>query len=90
MGPLPDAGHRPTQALGHSVSEKFSWPGEGEISLEEFEAGTMRIKGMARSFDLAQVHRLVERLSLRIDEIARQACKAVLLVVFCCEHEDHQ
>ncbi|OLP87191.1 Sodium channel protein type 10 subunit alpha [Symbiodinium microadriaticum] len=46
--------------------------GEGEISLEEFEAGTMRIKGMARSFDLAQVHRLVERLSLRIDEIARQ------------------
>ncbi|CAE6964190.1 Scn10a [Symbiodinium sp. CCMP2592] len=46
--------------------------GEGEISLQEFEAGTMRIKGMARSFDLAQVHRLVERLSLRIEEIARQ------------------
>ncbi|CAE7234962.1 Scn11a [Symbiodinium natans] len=46
--------------------------GDGEISLEEFEAGTMRIKGMARSFDLAQVHRLVERLSLKVDDIARQ------------------
>ena len=47
-------------------------PGDGEISLKEFEAGTMRIKGMARSFDLAQVHRLVERLSVKVDTISRQ------------------
>ncbi|CAE7629406.1 Scn11a [Symbiodinium pilosum] len=46
--------------------------GDGEISLQEFEAGTMRIKGMARSYDLAQVHRLVERLSVKVDTIARQ------------------
>ena len=49
----------------------------------------MRIKGMARSFDLAQVHRLVERLSLRIEEIARQvfmqSCPTA--VVFCCDHK---
>jgi len=46
--------------------------GDGEISLEEFEAGTQRIKGMAKSFDLAQVHRLVERLGSKMDDLARQ------------------
>ena len=37
--------------------------GDGEISLEEFEAGLMRIKGIARSFDLNKLQRDISNLA---------------------------
>ncbi|CAJ1357030.1 unnamed protein product [Effrenium voratum] len=46
--------------------------GDGEISLEEFEAGTMRIKGLARSFDLAQLQSMIQRLSAKVDCLLRR------------------
>eukprot|EP00435_Cladocopium_sp_Y103_P042583 s1127_g11.t2 len=43
--------------------------GDGEISLEEFESGILRIKGMARSFDVNKIQRDLTRLSSKMDLI---------------------
>ncbi|CAE7746412.1 Scn11a [Symbiodinium pilosum] len=39
--------------------------GDGEISLEEFETGLMRMKGYARSFDLNKIDRHMRKLHLK-------------------------
>ena len=41
--------------------------GDGEISLQEFEAGIMKIKGQARSFDLHQLDKAIQKLSTKVD-----------------------
>ncbi|CAK9036844.1 unnamed protein product [Durusdinium trenchii] len=41
--------------------------GDGEISLEEFESGLMRIKGIARSYDLNKLQRDISRMSSKMD-----------------------
>lgn len=43
--------------------------GDGEISLEEFESGILRIKGMARSFDVNKIQRDMTRLASKMDMI---------------------
>mmetsp|Transcript_43001 Transcript_43001/g.100163 ORF Transcript_43001/g.100163 Transcript_43001/m.100163 type:complete len:627 (-) Transcript_43001:107-1987(-) len=41
--------------------------GDGEISLEEFEAGIMKIKGVARSFDLNKTNWLIQKVITKLD-----------------------
>lgn len=41
--------------------------GDGEISLEEFEAGIMRMKGYARSFDLNKIEREMQKMQTKVD-----------------------
>lgn len=41
--------------------------GDGEISLEEFETGIMKIKGIARSFDLNKLQRQVRKMNAKLD-----------------------
>ncbi|CAK9066434.1 unnamed protein product [Durusdinium trenchii] len=41
--------------------------GDGEISLEEFEAGVMKLKGFARAFDLNKLQRQVRKMNAKMD-----------------------
>ena len=41
--------------------------GDGEISLEEFEGGIMRMKGYARSFDLNKLDRQMQKMNAKVD-----------------------
>jgi len=50
--------------------------GEGEISLKDFEEGTMRIKGWARSYDVAQLNASLFRLHNKIDAIVTMGLEA--------------
>ncbi|CAK9113709.1 unnamed protein product [Durusdinium trenchii] len=43
--------------------------GEGEISLKDFEDGTMRIKGLARSYDVAQLQISVQRIQQKLENL---------------------
>ncbi|CAE7200478.1 Kif21a [Symbiodinium sp. CCMP2592] len=53
--------------------------GDGEISLEEFEAGIMRMKGYARSFDLNKIEREMQKMQTKVEQVKRdnQYYKAV-------------
>jgi len=41
--------------------------GDGEISLEEFETGILKIKGIARSVDLNKLQRQVRKMNAKLD-----------------------
>ena len=43
--------------------------GDGEISVEEFIDGATRLRGMARSLDVAQVLTSIRKLELKIEDI---------------------
>lgn len=54
--------------------------GEGEISLKDFEDGTMRIKGWARSYDVAQLKASIQRLHNKIDSVLTDANQSAELL----------
>jgi len=45
--------------------------GDGEISVEEFIDGATRLRGMARSLDVAQVMTSIKKLELKLEDLKK-------------------
>eukprot|EP00931_Biecheleriopsis_adriatica_P056222 TRINITY_DN33306_c0_g1_i1.p1 TRINITY_DN33306_c0_g1~~TRINITY_DN33306_c0_g1_i1.p1 ORF type:complete len:230 (-),score=33.36 TRINITY_DN33306_c0_g1_i1:28-717(-) len=51
--------------------------GDGEISIDEFMNGAMRLRGLARSIDVAQVMACSHRMDTKIDAVLQGVAKAI-------------